>query len=51
MNPYGPCVTHRMVDIYQSTVTWNVGDLKVYHRDPFQITKFSIYISLIYGNN
>ena len=31
------------------TVTWHVDDLKVYHKDPYQITKFSSYISIIYG--
>ena len=31
------------------TVTWHVDNLKVSHKDPHQITKFSSYLSSIYG--
>ena len=31
------------------TVTWHVDDLKVSHKDPFEITKFATYLSSIYG--
>jgi hypothetical protein len=31
------------------TITWHVGDLKVSHIDPFQITKFASYLASIYG--
>ena len=30
-------------------VTWHVDDLKVSHKDPYQITKFASYLSIIYG--
>jgi len=28
---------------------WHVDDLKVSHKDPFEITKFATYLSSIYG--
>ena len=31
------------------TVTWHVDDLKVSHKDPFDIIKFTTYLSSIYG--
>ena len=41
INPYDPCVANKMINRKQMTVTWCVDDLKVSHKEPFQITKFS----------
>ena len=30
-------------------VMWHVEDFKVYHKDPYQITNVSNYLSIIYG--
>jgi len=50
INPYDPCVTNAMINVgHQMTVTWHVNDLKVSHKDPFEITKFATYLSSIYG--
>ena len=32
------------------TVVCNVDDLKVSHNDPFEVTKFSKYLSMVYWN-
>ena len=40
INPYDPFVENDMVDGHQMTVTWHVDDLKVSHKDPYQIIKF-----------
>ena len=49
INPYDPCVANAMINGHQMTVTWHVDDLKVSHKDPFEITKFTAYLSSIYG--
>ena len=33
------------------TVTWHVYDLKVSHKDPFEITLFAHYLSTKYGEH
>ena len=49
INPYDPCVENAMIYGHQMTVAWHVNDLKVSHKDPFEITKFATYLSSIYG--
>ena len=49
VNPYDPCVANKTINGKQMTVTWHVDDLKVSHQSPFEITKFSTYLSSIYG--
>ena len=49
INPYGPCVANKTTNRKQMTVTWHVDDLKLSHKEPFQITKFASYLSSIYG--
>ena len=39
-----------MINGKQMTATWQVDDLKVSHVDPFQNTKFAVYLASIYGN-
>jgi len=43
INPYDPCVVNTVINGHQMTVTWHVDDLKVSHKDPFEITKFATY--------
>ena len=49
VNPYDPFVDNADLNSHQMTVTWHVDDLKVSHKDPFEITKFVHYLSLNYG--
>ena len=46
VNPYDPCVDNDDLNGHQITVTWHVDDLKVSHKDPFEITKFAHHLSL-----
>ena len=47
--PYDPCVSNKMINDKHVMVLWHVDDLKVSHVDSFEITKFSGYLSRIYG--
>ena len=38
-----------MVNGTAMTVVWHVDDLKVSNKGPFEVTKFSQYLSTIYG--
>ena len=49
INPYDPCVANYMIKSNQMTVTWHVDNLKIYHKEPYHITKFDSYLSIIYG--
>ena len=49
INPYDPCVANTTINGHQMTVAWHVDDLKVSHKDLFEITKFATYLSSIYG--
>ena len=40
VNPHHPYVANVDINNSQMTVTWHVDDLKVSHKDPFEITKF-----------
>ena len=48
INPYDLCVANDLIESHQMRVTWNVDNLKVSHKDPYQITKFAGYLSIIY---
>eukprot|EP00804_Cyclotella_cryptica_P021177 CCRYP_001489-RB/>CCRYP_001489-RB protein AED:0.45 eAED:0.38 QI:0/-1/0/1/-1/0/1/0/491 len=50
LNPYDPCVANKMVNGEQMTLTWHVDDLKVSHKDAFELTKFILYLARIYGD-
>ena len=50
INPYEPCVQNKLVKVKAMTGVWHVDDLKVLHKDPFEVTKFSQNLSKIYGN-
>ena len=49
INPYDPFVANVMIESHQMMVTWHVDDIKASHKDPYQITKFASYLSIIYG--
>ena len=38
-----------MIESHQMTVTCDVDNLKVSHKDPYQITNFASYLSIIDG--
>ena len=48
INTYGPCVANAMIESHQMMVTWHVDNIKVSNKDPYQITKFASYLSIIY---
>ena len=50
MNSYDPCVAKKMVKGEAMTLVWNVDNIKVSHKDLFEVTKFSQYLFTIYGN-
>ena len=49
VNPYDPCVSNKMVNVSQMTVTWNVDDLKIYHKNSLEVTNFLHHFVQIYG--
>ena len=48
-NEYYPCVANNTVNGSQMKVFWYVDDLKVSHKDKFEITRFATYLNDIYG--
>lgn len=50
VSDYDPCVATKETATGQMTVTWHVDDLKVSHKDPFEITMFAEYLAGIYGD-
>jgi hypothetical protein len=51
LNPYGPCVTNKMVDDAQLTVRWHVDYLMISHINNDVIMAFVKAIKAIYGDN
>ena len=51
INPYDPCVANKVINGHQMTVVWHVDDLKISHKNPWEITKFAKYLAKIYGEN
>ena len=49
VHTYDTCVANMDINGSQMTVCWHVDDLKVSHKDPFEVTKFSTYLAGIYG--
>ena len=39
VNPYDPCVANKPISRSQMTIVWHVDDLKVSHKDPWEVTK------------
>ena len=50
MNLYDPCVANEQINENQMTVVWHVDNLKISHRDPWEVTKMVIFLSKIYGD-
>ena len=38
MNPYDPCISNKIIDGKQMTITWHVDDLKISHTTDATIT-------------
>ncbi len=49
LNPCDLCMANKVVEGKQMTVCWHVGDLKVSHCDPVQVTIFGEWLSEKYG--
>ena len=50
INPYDLCVEKKLVKREAMTVAWHVENLKVSHKDLFEVTKCDQYLSTIYSN-
>ena len=50
VNPYDPHIENKEVNGSQMTIIWHMDDLKVSHKDPWEITKMTILLSKIYVN-
>ena len=50
INPYNPCVANKMVNGSQMTNIWHVDDLKILHRDGWEITNIIKWLGKNYGN-
>ena len=48
INPYDPCVANMTIGGSQLTVIWHVDDLKMSHKDPFEVTRLCAYLNDIY---
>ena len=48
VNDYDPCVTNKVVNVTQMTVTWHVDDLKVSHKDQSTIDGFEVWLKSKY---
>ena len=48
-NPYDPCVANIDINGSKMTICCHVDDLKVSHKDPFEVPKFFTYLAGIYG--
>ena len=51
LNPYDICVTNRMVDGKQHTITWHVDDVKSSHVDPRVNDEFAAWCEETYGDD
>ena len=50
VNPYDPCVPNKIINYSQMTVTWNVDDLNISHKDSREVTKIIRHFGDIYGD-
>ena len=48
LHPHDPCVANNLVNEEMMIVVWRVNYNKVSHKDPFEVIKFSAYLSTIY---
>jgi replication fork clamp-binding protein CrfC len=50
VNPYDPCVAHRIINGKQLTITWHVDDQKSSHEDPKVNDEFHKWLDTKYGD-
>ena len=50
VNPYDPCVANKQINGHQMAIVWHMDNLKVSHKDPWEVTKMAIFLSKIYDN-
>ena len=48
-NPYDICVTNKIINDTQCTITWHVDDLKISHKDPTVVSNIIKEIEKVYG--
>ena len=48
LSPYNPCGVNKMIEGKQVTIFWHMGDLKVSHADPKEVTKFMSWLEGIH---
>jgi hypothetical protein len=51
LNPYDPCVANKVINGHQFTLAWHVDDIKMYHKDPEEVSKLIAWLKSIYGDN
>ncbi len=51
VNPYEPCVTNKVINGNQMTVTWHVDDLKVSHVEEAEVKKFGDFLIANFEKN
>jgi hypothetical protein len=51
LNPYDPCVANKIIEVNQFTINWHVGDIKMSHKNPNEVTKVIDWLKGIYGDN
>ena len=45
INPYDPCVSKKIIDGEQMTIVRHVDDLKVSHKNPWEVIKLATWLS------
>ena len=50
INPYDSWVANKMINWCQMTITWHVDDLKILHKNGWEIMKIIKQLGVMYGN-
>ena len=50
INPYAAYIAIKVINSHQMTMMWHLNDLKVSHKDPYQLSELALYLSKMYGN-
>ena len=50
INLYDPCVANKMMNGSQMTITWHVKDVKISHKDGWEVTKLIKCLGKVYGD-
>jgi hypothetical protein len=51
LNPYDSCVANKVIKGGQFTLTWQVDDIKMTHKDSNRVRKVNDWLKGIYGDN